>query len=86
MGLAIGNPMNTLAHPPESHCKCRPLENALNAFVNIQYLDATDDDYDCPFQGFTGVLLRFTGPYEGSTGGGDWSPGRFFDVYCGHSN
>jgi len=58
MGLAIGNPMNTLAHSPESHCKCRPLENALNAFVNIQYLDATDDDYDCPFQGFTGVFTE----------------------------
>jgi len=49
--------------------------------------DDDDEDYDCPFQGFTGVSMGSLGSTgDGVVGGGDWSPGRFFDVYCGHSN
>lgn len=68
---AAGNPMNTLAHPPDSHCKCRPLENALNAFVNIQYLDGTDVRrrrrrwLRLPFSGVYGGFNGITGLHRG---------------------
>lgn len=58
--------MNTLAHPPDSHCKCRPLENALNAFVNIQYLDGTDVRRRRRWRRWQ--RLPFSGVYRGFNG------------------